>query len=228
MHKSIARAGLRFPIIALALGALMTPAASASPIESTTTPAAQPLLKYSTVGTLSADPTTVTGTANVIGFTNITSQDFRSPSTFSLGEFQVIPGLGDDVSVTYNNTPFTISIGVESVDGTTPSVNQTPYSITGFLNGTITGTKQSSVEATFNIDPANPPTFRVGDFTHTLSNLGPVDIAPFTTNGGRTSIQGRLSSAPVQVPEPASLAVFVVAAIGGYGLRRRALARRGA
>lgn len=222
-------AGLRVPLAALALGAVLAPAVSASPIETTTsTPAPRPLLKYSTVGTLTVDSTTVTGD-NVIGFNNIVSQDFRSPSTFSLGEFQVIPGLGDDVSVTYNNTPFSITLGVETVDGSVPSVNETPYTITGKLNGTITGTKQSTVEATFdNIDPANPPSFRVGDFVHTLTKLGPVDIAPFTTNGGRTSIQGRLSSTPVQIPEPASLAVFLVAAAGGYGLRRRALARRGA
>jgi hypothetical protein len=221
-------AGLRAPMAALALGAVVAPSVSASPVETTTTaePTAilRPLLKYSTVGTLSVDSGTVTGD-NVIGFNNIVSQDFRSPSFFSLGEFQMIPGLGDDVTVTYNNTPFSITLGVESVDGSIPVINQTPVVLTGFLNGTITGPRQSTLEATFNFDPANPPSFQVGDFLHTLTRLGPVDIAPFTTNGGRTSIQGRLES--VQVPEPASIAVFLVAAVGGYGLRRRALARRG-
>ena len=96
------------------------------------------------------------------------------------------------------------------------------------LNGTITGDTQSSVTATFNLDPNNLPTFQVGDFIAQITKLDPVDIAPFTTNGGRTSIQGRIDAIQSRVPEPASIAVFLVALAGGLGLRRRALARKDA
>ena len=62
----------------------------------------------------------------------------------------------------------------------------------------------------------------------TITKIDPVDVAPFTTNGGRTSIQGRIEAVQMQVPEPASIAVFLVTLAGGLGLRRRALARKGA
>ena len=93
------------------------------------------------------------------------------------------------------------------------------------LNGTISGETQSNVTATF--DTSDLPSFKVGDYTITITKLDPVDIAPFTTNGGRTSIQGRIEAVQT-VPEPASIAVFLVALAGGIGMRRRALARKAA
>jgi len=186
-------------------------------------PADRPLIRFNTVGTLTVDQQTVEG-ENVIGFNNILNQGFSAPSFVSLGEIQVIPGLGDAVTATYNDTPFILTLGVEQVNGTTPDPNETPIVLTGRINGTITGSTQSNATLTWDLDPMDLPSFQIGDYVATITKLDPVDIAPFTTNGGRTSIQGRIEA--TQVPEPASIAVFLAALAGGYGLRRRALAAR--
>lgn len=185
---------------------------------------ASPLLKFSSSGTFN-DTSTISG-GNLLNFNGIIQQTVRTPSNVSFGEFQVLPDLGANVSTTYDNTPFTLAMTVGEVNGQVPSLNQTPIFVEGLLNGTITGETQSNVTATFNLDPENLPTFQVDDFIVTITKLDPVDIAPFTTNGGRTSIQGRIEA--VQIPEPASIAVFLVALAGGLGLRRRALARKDA
>ncbi|WP_169980091.1 PEP-CTERM sorting domain-containing protein [Tautonia rosea] len=256
MHTIQGWAGLRLAGMALALGFLgLGPVVSADEIDSVvqtqdadelisttsvveateteaepvsapvveTTPAS-PLLKFSSSGTFN-DTSTISG-GNLLNYNGIIQQTVRTPSNVSFGEFQVLPDLGANVSTTYTDTPFTLAMTVGEVNGQVPSLNQTPIFIDGLLNGTITGETQSNVTATFNLDPANLPTFQVDDFIVTITKIDPVDIAPFTTNGGRTSIQGRIEA--VQIPEPASIAVFLVALAGGLGLRRRALARKDA
>lgn len=186
--------------------------------------AASPLLRFSTAGTFN-DTATISG-GNLLNFNGIIQQTVRAPSFFSFGEIQVLPDLGANVSTTYDNTPFTLAMTVGEVNGETPGINGTPIFIDAVINGTITGETQSNATLTFNLDPDNLPQFQVDDFLVTITKLDPVDIAPFTTNGGRTSIQGRIEA--VQIPEPASIAVFLVALAGGLGLRRRALARKDA
>ncbi|WP_161602090.1 PEP-CTERM sorting domain-containing protein [Tautonia marina] len=205
-----------------------TTSAPTSPAAETAAPVqaapANPLLRFSTSGTF-GDTSTISG-GNLLNFNGIIQQTVRTPSNVSFGEFQVLPDLGANVSTTYEDTPFTLAMTVGEVNGQVPNLNQTPIFIEGLLNGTVTGETQSNVTATFNLDPENLPTFQVDDFIVTITKLDPVDIAPFTTNGGRTSIQGRIEA--VQIPEPASIAVFLVALAGGLGLRRRALARKDA
>jgi len=220
MRKTIFWAGLRIAALALALGGLGASTASADPIDSTSSD--KPLIQYNTVGTLTVDESTVTG-ENVIGFNNIVGQTFNAPSFVSLGEIQVIPGLGDAVTATYDNTPFSLTLGVEQVNGATPDPNETPIVLSGTLDGTITGSTQSNVTLEWDLDPDDLPSFQIGDYVATITELDPVAIAPFTTNGGRTSIQGRIEAQPI--PEPASIAVFLAALVGGIGLRRRAMAR---
>ncbi|CAN5658606.1 hypothetical protein BH23PLA1_BH23PLA1_14690 [soil metagenome] len=222
-------AGPRVALVALALAVAPTMASGdtiESEVEIGTTAMAEPMVTYSTVGGITVSENMITG-SNVVGFNSIINQSFKAPSFVSLGEFQLISGLAAGTTSTYNDAPFTITIGFDKINGAVPDINQTPISIRGLLNGSITGDDQSNLAATWLI-PEEPITFQVGDFVHSITDLNPVNIAPFTTNNGRTTIQARITSAEMemQVPEPASLAVFLVAVAGGIGLhRRRALAR---
>ncbi len=177
-----------------------------------------PLFRFNTIGDL--DLSVGVDGENVIGFRGISGEDFIAPSNFSLGEIQVLSGSTSGMT-TYDNVPVTFTIDVSLVNGEVPVINETPVKLEGVLNGTVNGSNQSNATLTWNTE--NLPSFRVGDFVATITGLDPVDIAPFSTNGGRTSIQGRIEA--FQIPEPASIAVFLVALVGGIGLRRRALAR---
>jgi hypothetical protein len=195
--------GLRTAVVALAFTALSATGASASPS----------LVNYSTSGTVNA--TGISG-SNVISFNSVSNGAFVTPSAFSLGEF-LVAALPAGVSTTYSNTPFSVTFGIQQVDGV--NVSFLPVAITGHLNGTISGPSQSSVVATF--DPVATPNLNVGGSSDVLSILSPtVSLVPSTTNGGRTTVQNQLLSNSIPLPEPATLAVFLTA-LAGLGLHRR-------
>jgi hypothetical protein len=195
--------GLRTAVFALAIGLTGASGASASPS----------LFSYSATG--GVDSTGVVG-SNVISFNSVSTGAFVTPSAFSLGEF-LVAALPAGVSTTYTNTPFHVTFGVQQVDGTNTTI--TPITISGVLNGTITGPSQSSVIATF--DPVSKPDFTVGASNNELSVLSTtVSLVPSTTNGGRTTAQAELLSHIAPVPEPATIALFLTA-IAGVGIRRR-------
>jgi hypothetical protein len=175
---------------------------------------ASPLVNYSTSGTIDSDG--ITGTP-VISFNSVVSSSFASPSSFSLGDFQVAP-LPDGQTATYTNTPFHITLLVNSVDGTEPDPNETPIQVSGVLNGTVTGGNQSHVVATF--DPITNPDFLTGIFSNTLSITdSPLTLVPSTTNMGQTSAQAFLTSTPAPIPEPTTIALFLTA-MAGLGVQR--------
>ena len=213
-------AGLRHLALALFASALLAPRASASA-----------LIDYTSAGTIGS--TGITGTP-VVSFNNTSAGSFNAPSDFSLGDFHVTP-LADGQSTTYTNTPFQISLTVNQIDGSAPEPNQTPVTLSGVLNGTVTGPNQSTVVAQFN--PGATPDFVTGSATNTLSVFdNPLSLVPSTTNGGLTSAQAYLNNQVASVPplggtqtvpEPTSVLVFS-AGIAVVGLiRRRRLGRSG-
>ncbi|MDR3634634.1 MAG: PEP-CTERM sorting domain-containing protein [Isosphaeraceae bacterium] len=207
------QAGRRTFALALLLTACLAPGASASA-----------LVGYSTSGTI--DGTGVTGTP-VISFSSTSSGTFNAPSDFSLGDFHV-SALADGQATTYTDTPFHITLTVNQVNGAAPEPNQTPVTLSGVLNGTVSGPDQSTVVAKF--DPTSTPVFLTGSAANTLSVFdNPLSLVPSTTNGGQTSAQAFLNnevSAPpplgggTEVPEPASVVLFSTV-VGGLALRRR-------
>ncbi len=208
--------GPRLAALTMALGLMAAPVASAS----------STLMTYTTSGTVDTD-LGVTGPTDVvaINFKSVDGGSFESPSSFSLGEF-VAAALPQGVVTTYKDTPFKITYFADTVNGTEPDPNETPFTFTGVLNGTISGPSQSDVVATF--DPITTTEFRTGDYLNTISLLDPaISLVPSTTNAGRTTAQAQLVSDynPIPpVPEPATVTMFV-ATIAGLGLRRRLRAR---
>jgi hypothetical protein len=182
---------------------------------------ADPTVTYDTSGAVGT--TGITG-SNVISFVPITfnsstggssttpsSNTFDAPSNFSLGYFQV-GQLDPGVTTTYNNTPFSLTLHFDSVNGATPTPNATPITISGVLNGTVSGSDVSSVTATFNT-PVNTPaagatvnsasstptqltdTFTAGLYNNTLTvPTGNFLIVPSTSNFGRTTMEASLTS----------------------------------
>ena len=150
-----------------------------------------------------------------------------NPSSFSLGEFQVAE-LPEGTSTTYVNTPFHFTFQSKTIDGVEPIPNGTPIVINGMLNGTVNGSNQSTVVATF--DPAPIPSFKTGLYNNklTIPDLS-LSLVPSTSNGGRTTAQAYLvaTTARPAVPEPTTIALFLTT-LAGLGLRHRVRAGRAA
>jgi hypothetical protein len=232
MLRSRGWAGLRWTVATVGLCALMARGAVADAIDTTSDveltatetegPSVRSDMSYSTSGSIGL--TGISG-PNVISFVPEASGAFTSPSAFSLGTF-VVGYLPPGVVTSYDHTPFSITYSALKVNGVEPDPNQSPITVTGFLNGSVTGPTQSDVVATFS--PIANPTFLTGEFVNKLSVLDPqVSLVPSTTNGGRTTAQGHLRVSAAPVPEPATIALFGTLAVG-LGLRRRLRARAAA
>ncbi len=229
MRKSLTQINLRASAFALACVALVGANARAAALSGVNH-------TYSTGGTvLDQGITSPDGTkaTNVISFTPVVSGAFTTPSSLSLGQFQVAT-LPTGKETDYNNTPFTITYNPLTINGSTYPSSAAPITITGTLTGAITG-NQSSVVATFNA--ITNPVFTSADGTYlsTLSVLNsPLALVPASA-GGITTVQAGLvttypspagSGGGNNVPEPTTFAILATAVVG-FGLRQR-LRSRGA
>lgn len=224
-------AGLRWTLATLALGTVMARGAAADVIDSAAAQAeaaaaaAAPVvtdMMYATSGSIGM--TGVTG-ANVISFIPEAASAFSTPSAFSLGTF-VVGYLPPGAKTTYDKTPFTITYTALKLNGKEPTKNETPITISGFLNGTVAGPSTSSVVATFS--PISDPRFNLDDYVNRISVLDPqVALVPSTTNGGRTTAQAHLRVVAAPIPEPTTIALFATTLVG-LGLRRRFTRRNAA
>ncbi len=205
--------GFRTAVVALGIAALAASGADAAA-----------LMTYSTVGS-TIDSAGVTG-VGAISLNTVNSGSFTNPSSFSLGEFQVAE-LPEGTSTTYVNTPFHFTFQSKLIDGVEPVPNATPIVVAGALNGTVNGSNQSTVVATF--DPTTIiPDFETGLYTNklTIPDLN-LSLVPSSSNGGRTTAQAYLISTPsaTPIPEPTTIALFLTT-LAGLGLRHRVRAGR--
>ncbi len=221
MRKNLAKNVLRASAFTLACLALAGPAARAAAVPHT----------YSTSGTILnsgiTDPSK-SAPINAISFTPIAAGAFTTPSSLSLGQFQV-GTLAAGKETDYTDTPFTITYSPLTIQGAPYPASGSPITLTGTLNGHVSGS-QSSVRATFNA--ISTPTFTSSDsqYLSTLSLLNsPLDLVPATA-GGITTVQAAVSTttpSPAgdttgvpRVPEPTTLAILATSIVG-FGLRSR-------
>jgi hypothetical protein len=213
MHMTRGWTGFRTAVIALAALAWIAPHAQADGI-----------LQYTTSGGPgSAD---ITG-APVISFVPVQGGSVDTASNISLGTF-VVAALPSGESTTYNNTPFTLSLIPNSFNGS--QVADNPIEIKGFLNGTVSGSNQSSVLVTF--DPMTTSAFSIGKGTGSLDLSNSQEwLVPNSVNKGQTTLQAQVTTdiPPIGpeggVPEPSTIALFL-SMVGGLGLRRFVQNRR--
>jgi hypothetical protein len=211
---------LRTAVIALGLIAWTTTGAKADAIAN--------LLDYSTAGSVISN-TGVTG-ANVISYIPVSDVSVSPSSNIPLGSFQVA-GLPAGQTTTYDNTPFSITFS-PSTYNMQPLTGSPVVTLTGVLNGTITGNYQSSVNFTFNPVTANG--FQLAGASSTLNVVqnnaqvvNPNLLVPASA-GGTTTLEGTITtsgSSEAPVPEPSTIALFL-STVGGLGLRKYVLARR--
>ncbi|WP_422928436.1 PEP-CTERM sorting domain-containing protein [Singulisphaera sp. PoT] len=132
-----------------------------------------------------------------------------TPGSINLGTFNTSLSLPESASLTYANTPFTIDVYFNTSSGT--SILQ----VNGLLNGTITGTTSSTLQASVasvtNIG-GNPLPFPLDTF----QVLAPQTISP----GGASPLYAYVS---YNVPEPTTLALCgsVLAGLAVRRMRRR-------
>jgi hypothetical protein len=208
------------PTAVIALGILTTAAPRAHAAATDTN--SNSILEYSVAGAIGTSG--VSG-QNVISFIPVQQAQIDPTSNLPLGSFQVAP-LPPGQTTTYSDTPFNLTLVPTSFDG--GALNTTPITVSGHLDGMVSGKYQSSVQVTF--DLLTNGSFGLGGGTSSLSVLqNDHKLLVPSSAGGLTTLEGQLSSTGIPsqspVPEPSTIALFL-STIGGLGLRKYVLARR--
>ena len=157
-----------------------------------------------------------------------------TPGTFVLGSITTSP-LPTGATLSYDNTPFTINMGVGSVPSNNSNYgysNPTPYyygfepaytyKISGVLNGSLMGDGTSTLFPTITsiTGSGDTPPFPVEDLKFNLQGIA----APNGTTYGSTMLTAHVdvtgNPLPSPAPEPTSVAAFV-AALAGWAWNRR-------
>jgi hypothetical protein len=160
-------------------------------------------------------------------------------SGLPLGEIAITPppaAQGVQWSATYNDTPFYLTVNVNSVNGDTHAANPSSYVVDGYLTGSLSGSGPSSLTATFvrpdSVSPSYPAgtiaSFSSGGYDTFLSiPYGTTTISsPNGIPAGLSLLGGVV--AEYATPEPASLVVLGFLGLAQVGaFRTRSRRRRG-
>lgn len=209
-------------------------------------------LNYSTsmyISDIGRTGTDVLGYAGVSGATVTTDATTGFGSTLNplptgmgtgipLGEIAVsLPTTSGPWSTTYNDTPFYLTISINSVNGDTNAAMPSTYIVDGFLTGVISSNGPSSLTATFVTPGALSSSFPAGTIA-SISSGGYdtfLSIPSSTTSIGSPdgpvaglSLAGlAVGEQAVPTPEPSSLVVLGLLGLAQFGVFRLRARRRG-
>ncbi len=175
----------------------------------------------------------------VVGFQGIDGGSVVSPTPFQLGNFSypfpagyaadtplgqftiATPPAGE--STTYKDALFLITFKVDSVNGDAAASNPKSFAVEGVLNGTVTGSGQSSLKAGFStLSTGTPylPEYGAGGFSASGFSYGlQIPVYQVSLQGGQSPVSAVIVTAP-SIPEPGTIGIFLVLAVGFVGWRR--------
>jgi hypothetical protein len=153
---------------------------------------------------------------------------FDSPMIPALAGIQWTP-------TTYDNTPFYITVTIQSVNGNARAANPASYTVDGYLNGTLSADGPSSITATFirpdSVDPRFPQgtfaSFSTGGYDAFLS-LPSGTVSASNPDGPVSLALGGEAFTEFSTPEPTSMVVLGLLGLAQFGAARwRGRRRRG-